>query len=68
MNQSVTLDLDSHEREILLKGLRFVRSSIRLAVEDPTPESVDRRVNAINEVEELMARLEGAPRKTTAKV
>lgn len=68
MNQSVTLDLDHQERDILLRGLRFVRSSIRLHVEDPTAETVEQRRGAIAEIEELIARLEGSPRQTAASV
>lgn len=68
MNQAVNLDLDVHEREILLRGLKFVRSSIQLAMEDPTEDTERRRAEQIQEVNELIARLEGSPHATAANV
>ncbi|HUG18113.1 MAG TPA: hypothetical protein VMM56_04010 [Planctomycetaceae bacterium] len=66
MNQSIKLELDAQERNILLLGLRHVRSSHALAVQDPTHEAVQRRSENIRKVEALIARLNGAPAESVA--
>ena len=44
MSESISLELTKDQKEILLKGLRFVRSSIMLDINDlPTNESEDER-------------------------
>ncbi len=68
MSQPMTLELDQLEREILLKGLKFVRSSLRLHVEDPTEENERLRRNRIDEVQHLIDRLEGSAHKAAAAV
>lgn len=54
MSESITLELTKDQKEILLKGLRFVRSSIMLDINDlPTNESEDERRANLRQVTEL---------------
>ena len=54
MNETITLELTKNQKEILLKGLRFVRSSIMLDINDlPTNESEDERRSNLRQVTEL---------------
>ena len=39
MNETMNVGLNPHERDLLLRGLRFVRSDIMLEMIDPTPDS-----------------------------
>ncbi|MBD3672647.1 MAG: hypothetical protein HUJ26_03880 [Planctomycetaceae bacterium] len=68
MSETISVDLDHQERDILLRGLRHVRSSIALAVCDPTPESNRQRDEDLQDVEDLIARLSGSQKKSVAKV
>jgi len=68
MSDAISVDLDNQERDILLRGLRHVRSSIALAVCDPTPESEEQRDRDLQHVEELIARLNGTQTQSVAKV
>jgi len=68
MNDTISVDLDHQERDILLRGLRHVRSSIALAVCDPTPESTRQRDEDLQNVEDLIARLSGSQKQSVAKV
>ena len=62
MSESITLELTKDQKDILLKGLRFVRSSIMLDINDlPTNESEeDRRAN-LRQVTELTEHVSRAP-------
>lgn len=54
MNETITLELTKDQKEILLRGLRFVRSSIMLDINDlPTNESEDERRSNLRQVTEL---------------
>jgi hypothetical protein len=54
MNETITLELTKDQKEILLRGLRFVRSSIMLDINDlPTSESEDERRSNLRQVNEL---------------
>jgi hypothetical protein len=68
MSNAISVDLDNQERDILLRGLRHVRSSIALAVCDPTPESEQQRGEDLQNVEMLIARLSGSQTQSVAKV
>lgn len=68
MSEIISVDLDHQERDILLRGLRHVRSSIALAVCDPTPESTRQRDEDLQNVEDLIARLNGSQKQSVAKV
>ncbi len=62
MSESITLELTKDQKEILLKGLRFVRSSIMLDINDlPTNESEDERRTDLRQVTELAEHVSRAP-------
>jgi hypothetical protein len=60
MSNTVTIGLTPAQRELLLSGLRFVRSSVTLEICEPTPEVVEKRDHRINEIENLVATLSGS--------
>jgi hypothetical protein len=66
MNENVLVELSDQQREVLLRGLRYVKSSARLTVYDPTPESVEKRDNQIKEIEFLVDHLNAAPTQGAA--
>ena len=68
MNDAISVDLDQQERDILLRGLRHMRSSVALAVCDPTAEVQDQKARDIRDIEALMARLNGSEKQSVAKV
>jgi hypothetical protein len=68
MNDAISVDLDQQERDILLRGLQHVRSSIALAVCDPTPENQEQKERDIRDIEALMDRLNGSEKQSVAKV
>ena len=62
MSESINLELTKDQKEILLKGLRFVRSSIMLDINDlPTNESEDERRANLRQVTELAEHVTRAP-------
>lgn len=62
MSESISLELTKDQKEILLKGLRFVRSSIMLDINDlPTNESEDERRVNLRQVTELAEHVNRAP-------
>lgn len=62
MNETITLELTKDQKEILLRGLRFVRSSIMLDINDnPTNESEEERRTNLRQVTELAEHVTRAP-------
>ena len=61
MNETYLVELTNEQRELLLQGLRFVQSNIRLDMRIPTPESDRQRAQNLREVAELIAQLDSAP-------
>lgn len=54
-----TLELTDKQQEILLQGLRFVRSAVSMEARDPSPEvDQDRQQNydTIDQLESMIAR------------
>ena len=69
MSETLTVGLNPHERDLLLRGLRFVRSDIMLEMFDPTPETKRERSDKLRDVEALVEQLNGsAPANATAGV
>ena len=61
MNEMISLELTKEQRDVLLRGLRYVRSSIMLDINDlPTPESQDERQTDLRQVTELAEHLNRA--------
>jgi len=61
MSDLMSLELNKEQREVLLQGLRYVRSSIMLNVEEPTPSYVAERNTRLREVSDLSNLLNGRP-------
>lgn len=53
------VELNSRQQDLLLEGLRYISSSVRLRREDPTEESVAKRREQLEELRELAALIEG---------
>jgi|HubBroStandDraft_2_1064218.scaffolds.fasta_scaffold186070_1 hypothetical protein len=69
MSETMSVGLTEDQREILLRGLRFVRSAVALEVYDSTPETDIQRSSKLREIRQLAEYLEGArPAGTTARV
>jgi hypothetical protein len=60
MANSPNLDLTDRQRELLIQGLRFVRSGILLEPRDPSEDVRDERNRNVHEVEELISRIQSA--------
>lgn len=59
MSDLVPLELTQQQREILVRGLRYVRSSVMLTTQDPTPELDQARSDELRQLAELTAILKG---------
>ena len=57
-----TAGLSRRQREMLETGLRFVRSSLTMDVQEPTDEVVSRRSAALEELADLERRFAMKPR------
>ncbi|MGE3314818.1 MAG: hypothetical protein AB7O26_06835 [Planctomycetaceae bacterium] len=69
MGETLHVGLNETQRELLLRGLRYVRSSVMLEVADPTPEFEAERSNQLQQISTLVSRLNSAsPPREAAKV
>ncbi|QDT51498.1 MULTISPECIES: hypothetical protein [Symmachiella] len=64
MSEYLNLELTKEQRELLLDGLRFVRSARALDVRDPQPGDDPTRKAELSEVDELVGLLEKGPTST----
>ncbi len=60
MNDTVHIDLTDHERDLLLRGLRFVRRSVMLETRDRSAPDELRRSGLLEEIQDLTQRLEAS--------
>jgi len=58
MEDILQVEMTAQERDLLLKGLRHVRSSIMLQMRDPDPEDERIRSCQLDEIQNLCQRLE----------
>jgi hypothetical protein len=69
MAEMLSLELSDRQREILLRGLRFVRRSRMLEFRDTTEITEDERVDELREIQQLNSLIEGnQPTKQRAAV
>ena len=61
MSDALTVGLTEDQRELLLRGLKFVRSSVMLEITDPGPEVDEQRQTQLKEINRLVEQLNGAP-------
>ena len=68
MNDVLQVELTTHERDVLLRGLRYVRRSVMLETSDPTHKDELRRSGLIDEIQMLSQRLEASDPLVSADV
>ncbi|MBM81079.1 MAG: hypothetical protein CMJ78_10855 [Planctomycetaceae bacterium] len=66
MSDLLNIEITEEQRDILLRGLRFVRSSYMLDTQEPTPKWLQERSNKIDEVVALSEQLATAAAAQTA--
>lgn len=66
MTDIATINITEKQLDLLLSGLRYVRSAEKLRVEEPTPEYVRTRTEKLEEIESLVDTLNSSPRKQSA--
>ncbi len=59
MTDLMKFEVNSEQREILLRGLRYVRSQIKLSAADPSEMVTEQRKTELRKVADLAAILEG---------
>jgi hypothetical protein len=69
MGETLTVGLTKQQRELLLRGLRFVRSAVMLEVREPSDEVDAERAAQVREIGRLVEQLEGSrPAGAAARV
>ena len=53
MTEPLQVEMSPRQKELILRGLRYVYSSIALDTYDPTPETRVERETQLNEIKEL---------------
>jgi len=66
MSDMLNLEITEEQRDMLLRGLRFVRSSYMLDTQQPTQSWIQERSSKLNEVAELKEALSSAAAAQTA--
>lgn len=59
MSETVQVELNKQDRDTLLRGLRFVRRSIQLEMQDPSPEVEANRDAELKRLDALASLLDG---------
>ena len=58
MSETLTVGLTNQQRDLLLRGLRFVRSAGALEIREPSPEVDADRATQMREIGRLVEQLE----------
>jgi len=66
-DNTLTLELTREQRELVLRGLGYLRSDVLMELRDPSPEVDLDRETRLHEIEVLLARL-GGPQRAHAGV
>jgi len=61
MSQTSSIELTEQQREVLLKGLRYVRSSLMLDIRDPSPRLDRQRAEELDQIAALAQHLSSSP-------
>lgn len=56
----VNIGINARQRELLLRGLNFIRSSVLLDTHDPAENETELRDEKLREIEDLVEQLKGA--------
>ncbi len=59
MSELLNLELNQQQRDVLIRGLRYVRSSVMLTTQDLTPELEQARTEELRQLAELTSILKG---------
>ncbi len=59
MSELLPLELNQQQRDVLIRGLRYVRSSVMLTTQDLTPELEQARAEELRQLAELNSILKG---------
>ena len=59
MSELLPLELNQQQRDVLIRGLRYVRSSVMLTTQDLTPELEQARTEELRQLAELTSILKG---------
>ena len=69
MSETLTVGLTNQQRDLLLRGLRFVRSAVALEIREPSPEVDADRATQMREIGRLVEQLEDSrPAGAAARV
>lgn len=68
MENVLHVELTTSERDVLLRGLRYVRRSIMLETREPVPSDEARRSDLLDDIQMLSQRLEATDPLATADV
>jgi hypothetical protein len=60
MSEHVTLELTQHQRDLVLEGLRYIRSARRYEFREPSAGRDERRETDLRTIIELMGQLDPA--------
>ena len=60
MSETLTVGLTRQQRDLILRGLRYVRSSVLLEPREPSPEVVEDRRTQLSALNELVTQLSGS--------
>ena len=60
MNEHLTVELTQHQRDLVLEGLRYIRSSRRFEFREPSQPRDERRETDLRTIAELMGQLDPA--------
>lgn len=58
MNENVTVELTAQQRQLVLEGLRYVRSSRRFEFREPSAPRDERRETDLRVISELIGQLD----------
>lgn len=65
MNETLALELTPHQRDLVLEGLRYIRSSRRFEFRAPASPPDERREGDLRAIGELMGQLDPEAASTT---
>lgn len=68
MSDSHVVELSDEQRDLLLRSLKYVRSSVLLRTERPTEEVVQKRAQNLQDVEALISHLNDSSKTSTVTV
>ncbi len=69
MGEALSIDLTEQQRQMLLRGLRYVRSAVALEIREPNPQVEADRASQYGEISRLVEQLEHArPADAPARV